>query len=196
MLSFLQISLNNLITSISFAPNEFAYGFWIRDIVRLLINLPPKNLNRLRFIKREKVDNAITFTNTIIKTRYNNIHKIININEKLSIYLRLHYSYSIFNINPKLFNQKVGPFKVLKKVGDLTYKLNLLNNIHIYLVISIIQLKPKTDINLYRKTILSPPSIEKINSNNPDLTTRYSLYKINTLLKRRGTETNIKYLIN
>ena len=39
-------------------------------------------------------------------------------------------------------------------------------------------------------------SIEEINFNNLNLIITYLLYKINTLLKRRNIEANIKYLIN
>ena len=95
---------NNLIIFISFALNEFIYKFRVYNIVELLINLLSKDLNRLRFIKRKKADNIITFVNIIIKTHYNSIYKIININEELSIYLRLNYNYFIFNINFKFFN--------------------------------------------------------------------------------------------
>ena len=51
-------------------------------------------------------------------------------------------------------------------------------------------------INLYHKIIFLLFSIEEINFNNLDLTVKYLLYKINTLLKRRDIEANIKYLIN
>ena len=104
MLPFLQASLNNLIILINFALNELAYRFRVRNIVRLLINLLLKDFNRLRLIKREKINNVIAFTNIITKTRYNNIYKIININEELSVYLRLHHNYFIPNVNFKFFN--------------------------------------------------------------------------------------------
>ena len=90
----------------------------------------------------------------------------------------------------------MGPFKIFKKISNLTYKLNLLNNIYIYSVILIAQLKFKTNINLYYKIILPPPLIEKINFNNLNLIIKYLLYKIDTLLKRRNIEVNNKYLIN
>ena len=74
------------------------------NILKLLINLLIKNLNHFRLIKREKVDNIIIFINAIIKTRYDNNYKIINFRKGFIIYLRLYYSYFIFNVNLKLFN--------------------------------------------------------------------------------------------
>ena len=85
---------------------------------------------------------------------------------------------------------------MFKKIDNLIYKLSLLNNIYIYPVISIIQLKSKININLYRKIIFLLFLIEEINFNNLKLIIIYLLYKINTLLERRNIEANIKYLIN
>ena len=78
------------------------YDFHIKDIVKLLIDLLIKNLDQLRLIKREKVNNAIIFANVISKIRYDNKHKAINL--RLLTYLKLHYGYFILDINFKLFN--------------------------------------------------------------------------------------------
>ena len=51
MLSFLQTFLNNFITFIRFALNEFAYNFRVRNILKLLINLFIEDFNYLRLIK-------------------------------------------------------------------------------------------------------------------------------------------------
>ena len=79
MLPFLQVSLNNSITSTGFIPNKLAYGFRIRDTLGLLVDLPLEDLDRLRLIKREEANNAITFANVIAKTRYDSSYKAINL---------------------------------------------------------------------------------------------------------------------
>ena len=79
MLPFLQVSLNNSVTSIGFTPNKLAYGFRIRDTLGLLIDLLPEDLDRLRLIKREEANNAIAFANVMAKTRYDSNHKAINL---------------------------------------------------------------------------------------------------------------------
>ena len=76
----------------------------MRDILDILLDLSLKNLNKLRLIKREEANNTITFINTIIKTRYDNIYKAINLYKSLIIYLRLYYNYLIFRVNLKLSN--------------------------------------------------------------------------------------------
>lgn len=87
-----------------FTLNELTYDFHIRNIIKLLTDLLTEAFNQLRLIKREKIDNVIIFINAIIKTRYDNNHKIIKFHERSSIYLRLYYDYFILNINFKLFN--------------------------------------------------------------------------------------------
>ena len=74
--------------------------------------------------------------------------------------------------------------------------MDLLNNIYIYLVILIAQLKFEIKINLYYKIILLSLLIKEINFDDLNIIIKYLLYKINTLLKRRNIETNNKYLIN
>ena len=76
----------------------------MRDILDILLDLSSKNLNKLRLIKREEANNIIIFANTIIKTRYNSIYRILNLREGLIVYLRLYYRYLIFKINLKLSN--------------------------------------------------------------------------------------------
>ena len=78
------------------------------------------------------------FINTIAKTRYDNKYLLIKIKKELLIYLRLHYRYSISRVNPKLLNQRVELFKILKKIENLIYRLELFITIRIYLVISIV----------------------------------------------------------
>ena len=104
ILPFLQALLNNSTTSTGFAPNKLAYGFRVRDTLGLLSDLLPKDLDSLRLIKREEVDDAIAFANAITKTRYNSAHKAINLSEGSLVFLRLYHGYSIPGVNPKLSN--------------------------------------------------------------------------------------------
>ena len=130
--------LNNAINAITnFILNKLVYDFRVRDILELLVDLSVENLNRLRFIKRKKANNVIIFINTIIKTRYNNIYKIVKLREESLVYLRFHYNYSILDINLKLFNQRVEFFKILSKISDLVYLMKLSNIINIHSIILI-----------------------------------------------------------
>ena len=47
--------------------------------LRLLTDLSAEDLDRLYFIKREKVNDVIAFINAIIKTRYDSSYKVITL---------------------------------------------------------------------------------------------------------------------
>ena len=170
------------------------YDFRVKDIVELLIDLLIKDLDQLRLIKREKTDNVITFINVISKIRYDNKHKIINL--KSLTYLRLHYNYFIFDINFKLFNQRVDLFKIFNKIKNLVYKLKLSEIIRIHSIILIAQLKFISDLSkdFYHRALSSSSLIEK-EEFNIKFSTKNPLYEIDRLIDKRDTEKNIKYLI-
>ena len=70
---------------------------------------------------------------------YDSKHIRINLKKNSYVYLRLHHDYIISDIiNKKLFSQRVKPFKIFKKIKNLTYYLKLSFVIKIYLVMFII----------------------------------------------------------
>ena len=185
ILPFLQASLNNSIITTGFALNELAYGFRVRDTLGLLTDLSLEDLDRLRLIKREEADNAIAFVNAISKKRYDSAYKAINLAPGSLAYLRLYYKYSIPGIHLKLSNQRVGPFKVVKKVGNLVYRLELPEIIRIHPVISIAQLEPAFDNDLYARTRPPLPLVEEDNDAvDPDFAKKFPPFKIERLSKR------------
>ena len=202
VLPFLQGSLNNSATSTGFAPNELSYGFRVRDTLGMLTtsDLPAEDLDKLRLIKREEANDAIAFANAMTKHRYDSNHKAMNLQEGSLVYLRLHHGYSIPGVNHKLSNQRIGPFKVLKKVGNLAYRLELPELMRIHPVISIAQLEPATDPaeDPYGRALRRPPPppVELEQDDNPELTAKqFKPYEIEKLLDRRGEGENIKYLV-
>lgn len=87
-------------------------------------------------MKREQIENFLIFVNVIIKTYYDNTHKILDIIKKNIIYLRLHYNYKISNfINYKLHNQRVDLFKMFNRVERLIYRLKLFSFMKIHFVV-------------------------------------------------------------
>ena len=54
------------------------------------------------------------------------------------VFLRLHKGYHVPGLeNAKLSNQRCGPLKVLKKIGNLAHKIDLLPTMTIHPVISV-----------------------------------------------------------
>ena len=68
----------------------------------------------------------------------------------------MYHDYFIFEINLKLFNQRVDLFKVLEKVENLTYQFELSDVMRIHLIIFITQLKSISNRfeNLYFRTFI------------------------------------------
>ena len=87
---------------------------------------------------------------------------------------------------------------MLKKINNLTYRLDFSDVIRIHLIIFITQLKSISDRseNLYYRVIFSFSLIKKDNAEtNSNFAIKYRSYEIERLLKRRNIKRNIKYLV-
>ena len=70
----------------------------------LASNLFKKTFNKLRLIKREKINNVMIFANIVIKVKYNVKHLTFTFKKEDEIHFKLHYKYSILRLsNRKLF---------------------------------------------------------------------------------------------
>ena len=109
------------------------------------------------------------------------------------VFLTLHKGYRIPGLeNSKLSNQRCGPFKVLKKVGNLAYKLDLPPIIGIHPVISITALEPAPkgkDPYDRKKNDEQPPVFD----NDPEGTADH--YEIERLLDRRERKPKGRQLV-
>ena len=198
ILSFLQTKNNNVKHNvIDFAFNELTYEFKINDTFEMLFDLSSKNFNRLRQIKRKKVESIMIFVNVISKTRYDLHYKIISDVFKFDfmIYFRFHQNYTISNlINKKFSNQKIDFFKILKSIdkSKQTYRLKLSSIMKIYSVIFIAQLKSITSkSNSYNKHVKNNSSfVEKKNSHSET-----PLYEIKRLFDKRISRNLSQYLM-
>ena len=192
VLFFFQIESNNVKQfATSFALNELAYDFKVNDTIDMLFDLLSKDYSRLRLIKREEIESIMIFVNVLSKTRYDRAHRVVIIKLKDKVYLRLHQGYIISNLsNHKLFNQRVDSFKIIERVDQLTFRLQLSSVIKIHLVISIGQLESITfEKNFYdRSTNRDSSSIQ-----NEDFET--SSYEIERLFDKRITHDRSYYLV-
>ena len=64
------------------------------------------------------------------------------LNPGTNAFLRLHKGYKVPGVHKKLGQQRIGPFKVLQRVGRLAYKLELPPRYKIHPVISVDHLEP------------------------------------------------------
>ena len=191
VLPYLQGSLNNSKNqSTGVSPNEILYGFNVRDTLGLLtLELPPEDFSRLRQLKREAAEDSIAFANIMAKAYYDGSHKNLSVPRGSSVYLRLHHGYKIPGVeNHKLHNQRVGPFKILEKVGRLAYRLDLPPLMKMHPVVSVAQLEPaRSTPDSYERAQQPPPPVEE-----DGLT---DLYEIETLLDKRVSRGKVQYLV-
>ena len=181
-LPFISAILNNSTnTATGFSPNELTYGFRVNDNVNLLEDLPPQDFEKLRLLKREAADEAISFANAMSKHRYDGKHTPLSVKPGDKVYLRLHHGYKIAGEgNHKLHQQRAGPFEVLRKVGNLAYELKLSPIMKIHPVVSIAQLEPAPpgEDPYHRPRPTEPPAVT-------DADRPPGSYELEKLLERR-----------
>ena len=88
---------------------------------------------------------------------------------------------------------------MLKKIDNLTYRLNLSDVIRIHLMIFITQLKSALDRfkdSYYRVTLLFLLMKKDNVKTNSNFVIKYRLYEIEKLLNRRNLKKNVKYLMH
>lgn len=198
VLPYLQGSLNNSKNqSTGMSPNEILYGFNVRDTLGMLslTEMPQEDFSRLRQMKREQAEDAIAFANVMAKAYYDSSHKPLNLPKGSKVYLRLHHGYKIPGLsNHKLHNQRVGPFKILEKVGKLAYRLELPPLMKIHPVVSVAQLEPGSGKDgseedpYMRDRITATPEVQEDG-------TITDLFEIETLLGKQVSRGKVQYLV-
>lgn len=101
-------------------PNKVAYGFIPRQSLDLLSDLGTPNHNKIRAAALD----AIAFVAMAHNQHYDRSHQLFSLKVGEYALLKLHKGYSIpstIGVTKKLAQQFVGPFKVLEKIGRLTF---------------------------------------------------------------------------
>ena len=196
VLPYLQGYLNNSKNqSTGVSPNEIIYGFNVRDTLSMLADLPAEDFTKLRQLKRDRAEESIAFANAFAKTRYDSKHQAVTLSVGDYAYLRLGEGYDIPGLaNPKLHHQRIGPFKVLERVGPLAYRLQLAPIMRIYPVISVAQLEPaaKGTDPYGRVKHSNPPAVEEKDARDPR---EGKIYDIEALIGKRTSGKEVQYLV-
>ena len=196
---YIQIIVNNSFNFITdLASNEICYKFKVKDSTSLLFaeDLFAEIFNKLRLVLKKETNDVITFAFIIIKTRYDLKHLLLYFKTEDKAFLKLYYKYFILGFtNRKLSQQRVKPFKILKKIEHLVYHFQLSSIIKIYSIISIIQLKPfaittAKILNSYKKIINIEPFFIH-NENDFDI----NKTEINRIVKKKITREKTHYLL-
>ena len=194
LLPYIQGMLNNSTTSIGKSPNEILYGSNVRDTLDALSTaMPVEGFHSLRQQHRQEAEDAIAFASIMSKRQYDSKHKAISFKPNDLVYLRLHHGYEIAgNRSSKLAIQRVGPFKIIRKVSKLAYELELPEQMRIHPVVSVAQLEPAPhpDADPYRRQVdRNPPPVFEATADEPEE------YTIERLLDRKYVRRKLKYLV-
>ena len=200
----IQRSFNNSISSTGRTPNESVYGFTPAgpaDLSRSNISgngvsdlEASSNLVPVAWIRQEVAD-AIAFSNIVSKHYYDQKHKAVRLLVGSWALLRLHRGYSIpstADLGKKLSQQFVGPFKVLQRVGNLAYKLEIPSHWRIHPVFTIAQLEPVPDpkSDPYGRQRSQPPSVHVDGD-----TDAVKSYVVEKIIRSRQSARGKEYLI-
>ena len=106
---------------------------------------------------------TIAFATIRMKAYYDSRHQphFFNINNLVNLRLNRGYQLPSSLGLKKIVPQLVGPFKVIKRIGRLAYRLELPGNIRIHNVISVAHLEPATDPSEdpYHRHHSPPPAV-------------------------------------
>ena len=164
----------------------------------MLDKLPYEELMLLRDIRRKEAEECIAFANAYCKARYDAGHKLMEFAVGSSVYLQLHKGYTIPGLsNRKLSHQRVGPFKVIRRVGRLAYHLDLPPVMHIYPIISIAFLEPASaSPDPYNRMLPEPPPVITATEHaTNDATEEDREYTIERLMGKRISRGKVQYLV-
>jgi hypothetical protein len=147
---------------------EFLTGLTARTIDTVALpDTPPalRNWTQRRQEIRDEARDAIVYAQAKMAMYYDKDHKPVSFDVGNSVYINLQKDigipgYKIPNdsVARKLGLRRVGPFKVLKKVGDLAYQVNIPRNWKIHNTISVSHLEPAKE-DTYGRITKPPPDI-------------------------------------
>lgn len=166
------------------SPNELIYGFRLNEGLDTITpqygEEPAKTFQRYRNEAKE----ATAFAAMSAKRIYDKKHSPLHLRPGDFAYLHLHKGYKIPSAwNKKLGDQYAGPFRVIKKIGRLAYRLKLPAEWKVHPVFSVAHLEPAEDPakDPYKRPIPDQPEAVFVEGNTPKL----QLYELERLLDRR-----------
>ena len=122
---FFQTQFNNSFNAVTgLSANEFNYGFKMHETFSNLTEPKISDLPAQRLKYRQKIANVSAFVNVKTKIYYDARHLPLLINVGDRTYLKLHHGYELPDrFNKKIFQQRCGPFKIVKRIKQLICEL-------------------------------------------------------------------------
>lgn len=187
----IQRVFNNFVFFIDHISNEVVYEFIFTELTNLVQSF---HFTTATWIC-QKIANVIVFFQLIFKFHYDKKHKPIHLVVENWALLRFHHEYSILStekLKKKLFQQFVDPFKVLKRIGNLTYRLKMPLHWRIHSVFIIAQLKSAFDFNI---NLYDRQNIKLLSMYVEKNTDQIKSFIVKKIVQSRTTSKEKKYLI-
>lgn len=198
----LQAGLNNAYSAaINTSPNELVYGFRPSTELSVATGTATEqtgDYNVIRKLLQQDAQIAIDFAANTAKERYDRKHTPITMDVGQMVYLRLHNGYNLpGKPNPKISEQRTGPFKILRRVGRLAYEIELPPAWKIHPVISVAHLSPAAKgRDPYERPI--PDAREPVEGIDGD-SDEWKSYELERIVDKRytnyGKRKNLEYLV-
>jgi hypothetical protein len=164
-----EFTINNMVnTSTNRAPMEFLTGIVAPSAVDAA-TAPPglaKTWSATRDRLRAEARDALLFAQTKMSIYYDKRHAPISFKVGDLAYVRVSapmqpgYHLSNETSTHKLSQQRIGPFKIIDKVGRLAYKLEIPSTWKIHPVVSVAHLEPHTPDPFERTEVPVPDLLE------------------------------------
>ncbi|KAN0085522.1 hypothetical protein V8E54_001989 [Elaphomyces granulatus] len=152
--AFKRVFNNSVNASTGRSPNQIIYGFNLADSFGVVTEGDAKDFKAERKAHQQEAQDSIAWANLAMKKRYDKRHTPLLLNPGDLVMLKLHHGYRIPGVkNRKLSIQRVGRFKIKRRVSPLVYELELSPNMKIHPVISVTNLKSSTGRRPLQTTI-------------------------------------------
>ena len=124
------------------SPNKLIFGHSLNNPMVYISNKIPTDIEKTREVNRQEAQRAIDLANIDAKLQFNKKHTPLALKVGQKAFIKLHSGYNVEGISKKLGQQRVGPFKITKRMGQLAYKLDIPETWRIHPVILVTMLKP------------------------------------------------------
>ena len=192
-----QRNLNNSSNSIEKTSNEICYEFTSLRSADLIKN---DTLNSSLFKAQAKmhVNDSVTLTQLLSKNIYDRNHHFLQMNVENWTLLRLHKDYDISSTNvlkSKLSQQYTESFRIIEKVDNLAYKLDISVNwrVHSVFFIAHLESSPTSKNDSFKRTLSQSKSIYVENDTNDVQSFEIERIIISRETRRRSIEYLVKW---
>jgi hypothetical protein len=198
-LSTIQSHMNNSTRSLDKTSNEIVYDFISIQSSDLTTSnsttaIIATQVNQIRL--RKKIFDFIVWSQLQMKQRYNRKHQSLFMKIDDFALLRLYKGYNILVtkiLEKKLSDQYARSFKMIEKVENLAYRLQLSNHWRIHSIISVTQLESIADSSKdsYSRSRFEESDLIEMK----DDTQNVKFFEIETLINKRIIAREIEYLL-